>query len=113
MAHWLWRPHERSLTTMTFSSPPQAIPRFGRLVGGTLLGTILVVAGLLMAYLTVATPLVATLVPTQAGGGRVSIGLGVWSFALIAGGGLLVAGTNHLAIMLAMIRRGGDPGGPA
>jgi hypothetical protein len=98
---------------MAFSSPPQSVFRFGRLVGGTLLGTLLVVAGLFMAYLTVATPFVSNLVPAHAGGDGVSIGLGVWSFALVAGGGLLVAGTNRLAVIVALLRRRDSEGGPA
>jgi hypothetical protein len=97
---------------MTASSSPPAIARFGNLVGGTLFGTILVVIGLLLAYLTIATPLVSTLAPTQAGG-RASIGLGVWSFALIAGGSLLLAGTSRLAITLASVRRRAPVDGPA
>jgi len=97
---------------MSFSSPPQSVPRFGRLVGSTLLGATLVAAGLLLAYLTIATPLVAYLVPSQSGTG-VSIGLGVWSFALVAGGGLLVAGANRLATIVALRRRGRWVGGPA
>src|SRR3972149_1559372 len=95
---------------MSFSSPPQSIPRFGRLVGSTLLGATLVAAGLLLASRTIATPLVASLVPSQSGSG-VSIGLGVWSFALIAGGGLLVAGANRLATIVAPRRRGRRGGG--
>lgn len=98
---------------MSFSSPPQSIPRFGRLVGSTLLGATLVASGLLLAYLTIATPLVASLVPPQSGSGGVSIGLAVWSFALIAGGSLLVAGTNRLAVIVALRRRGRGVGGPA
>lgn len=98
---------------MAFSSPPQSVPRIGKLIGWTLLGTLLVVAGLLMAYLTIATPFVSNLAPPRAGGSGVSIGLGVWSFALIAGGGLLVAGTNRLTVIVALLRRRGSAGGPA
>jgi hypothetical protein len=65
-----------------------------------------------MAYLAVATPVVSELTPTRSGG-AVSIGFGVWSFALIAGGGLLVAGTNRLAILLASVRGGDRADGPA
>lgn len=83
------------------------------LVGWTLVGTLLVVSGLSLAYVTIATPLVSNLVATQSGSGHISIGLGIWSFALIAGGGLLVAGTNHLAVIVATLRRGGSAGGPA
>jgi hypothetical protein len=113
MTHWLYQPDARSWTAMTFSSSPQSVPQFGKLVGWTLLGSILVASGLAMAYVTLATPLVSGLVPTRSGGGGTSIGLGVWSFALIAGGGLLVAGTNHLAVIVALLRQGGNIGGPA
>jgi hypothetical protein len=99
---------------MTLSAHPQPALRFGRLVGGTVLGSVLVAAGLLTAYLTIATPLVSTLVPdAPSGGGHVAIGLGVWSFALIAGGALLVAGTSRLAIILAILRTSHGVGGPA
>jgi hypothetical protein len=98
---------------MIFGSAPRYDHRFGRLVGGTLLGTTLVVAGLLMAYLAMATPLIRNLVPAQSGDGRASIGLGVLSFALIAGGSLLVAGTSRLAVILALLRHGRGIGGPA
>lgn len=78
------------------------------------MGSVLVVAGLLTAYLTIATPLVARLVPNaSSGGGPVGIELGVWTFALIAGGALLAAGTNRLALIVAVLKAA-DPGrGPA
>jgi hypothetical protein len=95
---------------MSFGAPPQS-PPVVRLVGSTLLGTALVVAGLTMAYLTVATPMVSELVETRPG--AATLALGVWSFALVAGGGLLVAGTSRLAAMLATLHRGRGVGGPA
>ena len=113
MAHWFSRVHARSLTAMAFSPPPQSPARFGTVVGGTLLGTCLVVVGLLLAYLAIATPMVSSLAPTRPGSAGISIGLGVWSFALIAGGSLLVAGTNRLALALVTVRRGRPAGGPA
>lgn len=99
---------------MTLTVLPQSAPRIGRLVGGTLLGSVLAAAGLLAAYLTIATPLVSTLVPdATAGGKHVAIGLGIWSFALIAGGALLVSGTSRLATVLTTVRRGRGVRGPA
>jgi hypothetical protein len=68
-------------------------------------------AGLLLAYVTLATPMVGQLVPARPG--AATLGLGVWSFALVAGGGLLVAGTSRLAGLLALLRRGPGIGGPA
>lgn len=99
---------------MTLIVPPKSAPRSGRLVGGALLGSVLVAAGLLTAYLTIATPLASTLVSNaRSSGGHIAIGLGVWSFALIAGGALLVAGASRLALILTMLRTGHGAGGPA
>ena len=98
---------------MAFSSFPRSSTPIGTVVTSTLLGAFLVVAGLVMAYLAIATPIVSTLAPTRPGASGVSIGLGVWSFALIAGGSLLVAGTNRLALTLSSVRRGRRTGGPA
>lgn len=99
---------------MTLGAHPQSALRFGRLIGGTALGALLVAAGLFLAYRTLSTPLISTLVGSGAPGGqRVTIGLGVWSLALIAGGGLLVAGTSRLATIVAILRHGRGAGGAA
>jgi hypothetical protein len=79
-----------------------------------LLGSGLVTAGLVADYVTLATPFVSTLVPgSTSSGGSIGIGLGVWGFALIAGGALAVAGTSRLARLAAMIRGHSDRSGPA
>jgi hypothetical protein len=99
---------------VSFGTTHQAPPRFGRLVGTTLLGFVLVDAGLALAYLTITTPGVASLVPgVGGGGGSVAIGLGVWSFSLIAGGALLAAGTDRLARIVALVKLAQAGGGPA
>jgi hypothetical protein len=85
------------MDAMTLTAASNPLPRFGRLFGGALLGTALVTIGLVADYLTIATPLVSTLVPAYANRGSVGIALGVWSFTLIAGGALLLAGTSRLA----------------
>jgi hypothetical protein len=88
---------------MTLGAVPQPLPHIGGLVGSALLGSALaavglLAAGLMAAYLTIATPLVSTLVPdTSAADGRLAIAFGVWSFALIAGGSMLVSGASRLA----------------
>ena len=88
---------------LTTSTPPT--PHLGSLIGGTLLGALFVTAGLLMAYLTLETPFVTQLVPDgRTGPSPVGFTVAIWSFALIAGGALLVAGTNRLAITLAHLR---------
>jgi hypothetical protein len=101
------------LCCVTFSITLQPAPRFGRLIGATLVGFVSALTGLVVAYATIATPLVSRLVPGAADGGSVGIGLGVWSFSLIAAGALLAAGTNRLALMLALLKRTRSSGGPA
>lgn len=98
--------------TLSATSPVQ-FP-IGKLLGGALLGSALVVAGLLAYYATIATPMVSTLAPEAAvRGGSIGIGLGIWTFAMVAAGGLLVAGTSRLAWLLAVLRQRPARGGPA
>ena len=88
---------------LTTSTRPTSRP--GSLIGGTLLGALLVTAGLLMAYLTLGTPFVAQLVPEgRTGPGPVGFTMAIWSFAIIAGGALLAAGTTRLAMTVAQLR---------
>jgi hypothetical protein len=98
---------------MSFSPQPHSPARVLPVVGETLLGACLVVVGLVLGYLAIATPLVSSLAPTRPDAAGVSIGLGVWSFALIAGGSLLAAGTNRLALALVAVRGRHGAGGPA
>jgi hypothetical protein len=98
---------------MTLSATPHAPLPIGRLLGGLLAGSVLVAAGLVADYLTIATPFVASLVPETAPNGSAGIGLGVWGFALVAGAALLVAGTDRLARLVAAMRRGAEGRGPA
>ena len=114
MAHWQWPREGPSSALMIRSGPPQSATRFTTLIGGTLLGSRLVAAGLLASYLTVATPLVSTLIPAApSGGGHMTIGLGAWSLALIACGAMLVAGTTRLATIVTMVRHGARGRGAA
>jgi len=99
---------------MTLSATSPVRLPLGSLVGGALFGSMLVVAGLVAEYAAIATPMVSALVPgATATGSPIGIGLGVWGFAMIAGGGLLVAGTNRLAWLVAVLRQRPDRGGPA
>jgi hypothetical protein len=77
----------------------------GRLVWGTLAGACLVAAGLSLAFLVIGTPLVAQLVPaSRSGPTMLSSTVLVWVLAVAAGGALLVAGTNRLAVEVASVR---------
>ena len=99
---------------MTLTAGAQTPLHPGRLLAGLLIGSALVTAGLAADYLAIATPFVSTVVPDPAAsGGSIGIGLGVWAFALIAGGALLVAGTDRLARLVATLRRRTQSLGPA
>jgi hypothetical protein len=102
-----------TLAAMTLTATSNPPLRIGRMFGGALLGTTLVTVGLVADYLTIATPFVSTLVPAQANRSSVGIALGVWSFTLIAGGAMLIAGTSRLAGIVAMLRNRSIHGGPA
>ena len=75
-----------------------------QLISGTLLGAALAAIGLGLAFLVIDTPLVSSLVSSNGNGNQVTIAMLVWALSLIAGGSLLVAGTNRLASTLASVR---------
>jgi hypothetical protein len=90
---------------MTSIPRPRPDRHIGRLVWGTLAGAGLVAIGLGLAYLVIQTPLVDRLLAGNGGtSGLATSSVVVWSLALAAGGGLLVAGTNRLAGTLASVR---------
>ena len=89
---------------MHMASPSTSHRHLARIVSDTLLGATLVAVGLTFAFMVVATPLVASLVPGSRGGNQVTIAMLVWALSLIAGGALLVAGTNLVAATLASVR---------
>ena len=106
---WSWPQmvRGRTVVAMQLTTSTRPTPHLGSLIGGTLLGALFVTAGLLMAYLTLETPFVTQLVPDgRTGPSPVGFTMAIWSFALVAGGALLVAGTNRLAITLAHLRSG-------
>jgi hypothetical protein len=74
------------------------------LVSGTLLGAALAAVGLGLAFLAIGTPLVSSLVPSSYSGSQVTVTMLIWALSMIAGGALLVSGTNRLASTLASVR---------
>ena len=98
---------------MALITPHRRAPRLGMLVSGSVYGTLLTTAGLGIAYLALETPLVTMLSTDRlTGAGRAQIGLGILSLSLIAGGALLLAGTNRLAVTLAHLKVREVPKGP-
>jgi hypothetical protein len=96
-----WLAHRRP---MQMTSPPRTDRHIVNLVSGTLVGSVLVAAGMILAFLVIATPLVSTLALASRGGTHMTIAMFVWALSLILGGALLVAGTNRLAATVASVR---------
>ena len=83
------------------------------LIGSSICGSLLTAAGLAMAYRTLAVQTTSLFPPNQmSGDGPIPIALGIWSMSLIAGGALLVAGTNRLAVTLASLKTRDRQRGP-
>ena len=98
---------------MALITPHRRAPRLGALVGSSVSGVLLTAAGLGIAYAVLETPLVSVLSTDRLSEtGRMPIGLGILSLSLIAGGALLLAGTNRLAVALARVRAGHANAGP-
>lgn len=113
IGHWLIVVGRASLSVMAFITPHRRAPRLGALVGTSVSGVLLTAAGLGIAYAALETPLVSVLSTDRLSGtGRMPIGLGILSLSLIAGGALLLAGTNRLAAALAHVRAGHASPGP-
>jgi len=87
------------------TAPRAASPRTTA-VGGTLFGSTTVALGLAFAYAVLETPLVSEMAPRAGGAEAAGILVGLWSFSIIAGGALVVAGTDQLGAVLAGIRSG-------
>src|SRR3954465_12958624 len=89
---------------MQSMTPPRSDRRPRSFIIATALGGCLAVAGLVIAFLALETPFASRLVP----GSRPGTPLTplIWALALVAGGALLVAGTNRLAAVAAELRAG-------
>lgn len=113
IGHWPDGIRQASLPAMTLITPHRRAPRLGTLVSGSVYGALLTAAGLGIAYLALETPLVTVMSTDRlTGTGRASIGLGILSLSLIAGGALLLAGTNQLAMTLARLKARDERLGP-
>ena len=85
--------------------PSRSARQSGSPIGAALLGTGLVAAGLGLAFLIVETPLASRLVSGGwTGSGQLPFAAVLLPLGLIAGAGLLVGGTDRLAITLAALR---------
>lgn len=116
IGHWPAPFGRASFAPMALITPHRRAPRLGMLVGGSVYGALLTAAGLGMGYLVLATPLASIVSANRlSSAGRLPIGMGILSLSLLAGGALLVAGTNRLALTLARLKSsdGRGPGARA
>lgn len=74
-------------------------------VRSMLLGTMLIVGGLTLAYAAFATPLLTVALPAgRPSAGQMAVGMAVWAAALVAPATFLLVGTHRLARLLATFR---------
>jgi len=75
------------------------------IVGRTIVATMLVVGGLILAYLVFATPLLAQAIPAgRPSAGEMVVGMALWAAALVAPASFILIGTTRLARILATVR---------
>jgi len=80
---------------------PSAIP----VIGGTVVGTLLIVIGVVLGYVALATPFLALVVPAgRPGAGETVVGMVLWSLALVGPAGLVLVGATRLARIIAAAR---------
>lgn len=79
------------------------------LVGGAVVGLILILGGLGLAYAALATPLLSSVLPAgRPEAGHLAIGMLIWAIALVAPAAFLLVGASRMARTVAALRgRGG------
>jgi hypothetical protein len=104
---------ERSLADMVGIPQGDRMPATARhqsadsaaLIGGAIVGGGLAMTGLCFALLAISTPFASRVATGQAGGSTgLMIAVAAWVLAVIAGAGLLFAGTQRLARIVAAVR---------
>ena len=81
-------------------------PSIAPLLGSTAVGTVLIVVGIVLAYVALATPVLRSVLPEgRLNAGQMATGMAIWAVALIAPAGLLLLGFTKLARILATVRR--------
>lgn len=80
---------------------PSIVP----ILGLTVVGTLLVVGGVTLAYLAFATPFLGQVLPSgRPTAAQMVTGVAIWALALVAPAACILAGTSRLARMLAALR---------
>jgi hypothetical protein len=80
-------------------------PSMAPLLGGTVLGTVLIVTGIVLAYIAIATPALSSVMPEgRLNPGQIATGAAVWAIALVAPAGFVLVGTTRLVRILTAVR---------
>ena len=92
---------------MQLITPPDARPRpsAAPLVLGTVIGTVLVVSGVVLAWIAFTTPVLTQALPVgRPDAGQMASGVVIWAVALVAPAGFVIVGMNRLARNLASVK---------
>lgn len=92
---------------MDVIAPPRPAQRatLVPMLSGTLFGTLFIIGGLALAYVTFATPFLALAIPSgRPDAFQTAVGIAIWAIALVAPAGFVLAGANRLARNLATAR---------
>lgn len=92
---------------MEVIQPSRAVkrPSLAPLLGGTVIGTILIVSGIVMAYVALATPALNAVLPSgRLNIGQMATGVIVWSIALVGPAAFVLIGASRLVRILTSLR---------
>ena len=93
---------------MEVIQPSHAVkrPSIAPLLSGTVIGTILIVCGIVMAYMALATPVLSSVLPSgRLNVGQAASGVIVWAIALVGPAAFVLLGANRLVRILAVLRQ--------
>ena len=92
---------------MEVIQPSRTAPRpsIAPLLGSTIIGTLLVVMGIVLGWLAFATPVLHSVLPEgRLNPGQMATGMAIWAVALVAPAGFVLYGTSRLVRILAEVR---------
>jgi hypothetical protein len=80
-------------------------PSMAPLLAGTVIGTILIVTGIVMAYVAMATPVLNSILPSgRLNIGQMATGVIIWSIALVGPAAFVLIGASRLVRILTSLR---------
>jgi hypothetical protein len=80
-------------------------PSIGPLLGGTAIATILIVTGIVMAYVVLATPMLSTILPSgRLNIGQMATGILIWTIALVGPAAFVLLGASRLVRILTTLK---------